>query len=203
MRIPRRPRVPADGAHSRARRRRSAHTEIESGSAAGPCTACNSIVGLQGDYRDEVGGSGPAGAECSAPHEHAHPDTGHCYLFLGGDAGPPGDPYAYQERWTDARARCSDWGGDLAAVSSSDEQLFLTAFVEEHTWTGGTDVTAEGDFEWVNGEPWWENWDEGYPRDPGESGDFDCVALGNDALKFQDTACNATRWVLCERAPGE
>lgn len=90
--------------------------------------------------------------------------------------------------WQDARAHCQAIGGDLATITSSQEQLFVfTNFMggnRHDVWIGLTDAAAEGAFKWVDGTtPAYTNWDPQEPDNAGSTNNQDCGALSH--LNFQ------------------
>lgn len=82
------------------------------------------------------------------------PATDHCYLRV-----------TKNQNWPNARALCEDLGGNLAAVSSSDERALVLAKgwgLDQH-WIGGSDFAEEGTWVWSNGEAWTDSLTPGTP----------------------------------------
>lgn len=82
--------------------------------------------------------------------------------------------------WEEAKAVCEAKGGHLATITSEEEQQKLNLYNagNHNLWIGGY-KNADGQWCWVNGEPWtYENWGDGEPNNSsnvvaGES----CVAM--------------------------
>ena len=80
--------------------------------------------------------------------------------------------------WDDAVAGAAGMGGYLATVASADENFFIFAVANDPSvWVGdqsgnlhgprlgGSDVTLNGNWQWVNGETWsYTNWYVGEPN---------------------------------------
>lgn len=71
------------------------------------------------------------------------------------------------------------YGGNLASVSSDDENAKLVALgdgLPARAWFGLMDQANEGGYVWSDGRPFcYENWDNGEPNNLG--GGEDCVEL--------------------------
>lgn len=95
--------------------------------------------------------------------------------------------------WEEAKAACEAKGGHLATITSEEEQQKLNLYNagNHNLWIGGY-KNADGQWCWVNGEPWtYENWGDGEPNNSsnvvaGES----CVAMW--AEKWNDLANSNT-----------
>jgi len=128
--------------------------------------------------------------ECDGPGEHLSPFVQSCYRLVGST------PLA----WDDALSDCEAWGGSLASITSSDEQLFVVALLSESTWIGGSGVGTEEFFEWADGEEWgFVAWADG---EPSLTIDEDCVEM-NETLEFawNNSLCDDLHAYLCERRP--
>ncbi|NCC51853.1 MAG: hypothetical protein EOM20_11630 [Spartobacteria bacterium] len=88
-----------------------------------------------------------------------------------------GHRYAYillPMKWAEADAYARRCGGYLAAITSPEEQAWITktfgwGSLGRTTWLGGTDADSEGRWTWVNGEPWeYTNWT---PPEPNNNND--------------------------------
>jgi len=74
--------------------------------------------------------------------------------------------------WYEAKAYCENLGGHLVTITSQEEQEYIEGLIANHNrnfyWLGGTDVTHEGQWEWVTGETFeYSNWDYGEPYNAG------------------------------------
>ena len=95
--------------------------------------------------------------------------------------------------WEEAKAACEAKGGHLATITSEEEQQKLNLYNagNHNLWIGGY-KNADGQWCWVNGEPWtYENWGDGEPTNSsnvvaGES----CVAMWPE--KWNDLANSNT-----------
>lgn len=95
--------------------------------------------------------------------------------------------------WEEAKAACEAKGGHLATITSEEEQQKLNLYNagNHNLWIGGY-KNADGQWCWVNGEPWtYENWGDGEPNNSsnvvaGES----CVAMWPE--KWNDLANSNT-----------
>ena len=71
----------------------------------------------------------------------------HFYAVIKKEMTPP-----------DAKAYCESLGGYLATITSQEEQDFVASLasnVDYHDfWIGGSDDGSEGEWYWMNGEPW-------------------------------------------------
>lgn len=97
--------------------------------------------------------------------------NGHIYRVIGMPAGV---------RWTDARSAATDLAGHLATLTSTGENAFVHALLDDARywstaggrsfgpWIGATDEVVEGDFRWGTDEPWdFTAWAPGQPDNSG------------------------------------
>lgn len=135
--------------------------------------------------------------ECSY---RLHPETFHCYVLNS-------SPFD----WSLARSACEVLGPgwSLAGIVDAEELSWVVddpavenRLASDHfIWIGGEDQVAEGQFEYVNGEPFPVNlW---HPGQPDDAGIEDCVDLWKDAnvTLFNDDDCDDAHASLCERRP--
>lgn len=123
-----------------------------------------------------------------------NPATGGCFVLVE-DAVP----------WEDAVSSCADVGEGfhIATIRSSAANLAVRSLLvgTEAAWVGASDTAAEGQFEWVTGEPMtFDNWDEGEPNNQGETGDEDCLEVRASGL-WNDAECPILQPYVCERDP--
>jgi len=148
--------------------------------------------GEECDDGNELEGDGCSGCvvECSGLLEFKDPDTAHCYML----------PDACGTAWSAARSACQGWGGDLAAITSLAESVFVNPYVSTVTWIGGTDAAQEGVFRWADGEPWsFAAWAPQQPDD--NQGKEDCAAIDPNKSGWNDLSCPLGACYLCERPP--
>ena len=152
----------------------------------------NGVVeaGEECDGGEDQPGCSACQIECSGAGEHLSPFAQSCYRLVGSTA----------LEWSDALSDCEAWGGSLASITSSDEQLFVVALLSESTWIGGNGSGTQEIFEWASGEEWlFEAWADG---EPSVTLDEDCVEM-NQTLDFawNNTICADLHAYLCERRP--
>lgn len=124
------------------------------------------------------------------------PETLHCYLLSF-------DP---NKSWGEAQADCVAWGGHLAGLSTTGEiadVLPLLSGTFEDVWIGGSDTAADGQFKWVNGEPWsYVNgqapWN--HSSEPNGGTNENCLEIYK-AGGLNDESCSTSQNYLCERPP--
>ncbi len=88
-------------------------------------------------------------------------ENGHFYEHIADDS----------ISWTDAKgiaesSTFSGLNGHLVTITSQSENDFIAELVpdDSHAWVGLSDVDSEGDYTWVNGEPFdYSNWDTSQP----------------------------------------
>lgn len=101
--------------------------------------------------------------------------------------------------WSDARADCLAWGGDLVSIESAEEDAAVASLLEVSVWTGASDQTADGVFTWADGSPIvFGNWGNGQPDAfPGP----DCVEKRQETGEaWYDQPCTSANAYVCERA---
>lgn len=101
-------------------------------------------------------------------------------------------------------------GGYLATVTSTGEEAYLQARMNDGAWIGGSDSSSEGDWRWVTGP---ENntlfWSGGSPMNgaytlwqagqPDNNGDEDCLELRfNGSESWNDEKCSSLRNYIIE-----
>ena len=77
--------------------------------------------------------------------------------------------------WAEARAACHTWGGELAAVRSLPDNVFVRALAtatcgEKNAWIGLSDHAQEGHWHWTDAiHGGFGNWADGEPNNAGGS----------------------------------
>jgi len=83
--------------------------------------------------------------------------------------------------WSQAETQAVEWGGHLVTINDREEELWLRDQfgAHEYFWIGFNDISVEGNWEWVSGEPvTYANWWEGEPNDQsGEGGPEDAAIM--------------------------
>ena len=98
--------------------------------------------------------------------------------------------------WHSARSYASQQGGDLASISSVEENVFIHNLVPHAAWIGGTDEVQEGDWHWSNGDTWdYTNWGNGEPNnnDPTYGEDYTYI-VGYDHPNGTDFWYDGSVW---------
>lgn len=95
--------------------------------------------------------------------------------------------------WEEAKAACEAKGGHLATITSQEEQKMIESLNTQNSklWIGGY-KNADGQWCWVNGEPWeYQNWGDGEPNNSSNVvADESCVAVW--PVKWNDLANSNT-----------
>lgn len=109
----------------------------------------------------------------------ANPSNGHTYYMLT------------QDTWTASEAQAISLGGHLVTINDAAENDWVrTTFgplggPQVGLWLGFTDMTEEGDFRWVSGEPvTFTSWASGEPNDSGGGEDFAYLYATDPGLGF-------------------
>lgn len=103
--------------------------------------------------------------------------------------------------WLDAGASCQhlDPLAHLASSGSLQEDGFLEDLVLEqvgNVWLGGTDAGEEGSWVWSDGSHFsFTNWGPGEGQDGPQ---HNCLAMNTNGDDWNDLACWATLWAVCE-----
>ena len=99
--------------------------------------------------------------------------------------------YANQVTWNDARKYADRLGGHLVTITSDEENSIVSSLVKntsddcDYYWIGATDEDAEGNFQWITGEPFtYTNYKEGEPN--GLSSDEDYLMIYKSLLQWND-----------------
>lgn len=131
---------------------------------------------------------------------------GHGYMFCRSST----------EAWDDGRAACQAAGMDLVTIESAGENQFVFDWVNPNraqAFLGGSDLTTEGEWRWVNGTVFWSgdtsgsapagaytNWGAGQPDNYGTNmADGDCLYMSwTDDGFWSDTRCEQFYDWVCE-----
>jgi hypothetical protein len=180
----------------------SSHTRCDQG-ATQQCTGPGGCDGVQ-----TCGADGTLGAcQCAAadggngsgtgdPGDFTRVDdaSGHCYRLI-----------AAEDRWSDNE--CVIWGGHLAAITSSDEHVFVSKMMDDAVagphpevqgaWIGG--YAESGAWVWVDGEPFdFTAWDVNAITTPDAGRDI--LLRGDTHWQWSSYNGNDAIWsMLCER----
>ncbi|KAL4230751.1 hypothetical protein ACF0H5_011126 [Mactra antiquata] len=125
--------------------------------------------------------------------------NGFCYYAVSGS----GDQ---AKTWRQARLSCLQSGGDLASVSSMNEQLFIYKTVLKNTttnavWVGLNALDINAGYRWSDNSPVvYYNWNTNEPNDFG--GEEDCVDLLIRTGKWNDEHCGTRRGYVCKARVG-
>jgi hypothetical protein len=137
---------------------------------------------------------------CDGPFEVEDPQSHHCYYDTVADA--------MHNSWQTGRSWCQTaFNGDLVVISDMAELAFVQGLASneynEDRWIGATDSGQEGQYEWVNGEPWvYMNgnapWASG---EPSQSTTDDCIVLQWDGSIAEVSCVQGGTHQMCERVP--
>jgi lectin-like protein len=103
--------------------------------------------------------------------------------------------------WPAARAACQTWGGDLAIMDAPFEDAFVATLTTDSVWIGGSDITADNAFVWVDGRPLpgapIGNWG---PQQPDSFPGQDCIEKRQEQFeRWYDRPCTAPFPFVCEK----
>jgi lectin-like protein len=170
----------------------------ELGSVSQPASTGGSRSDAGVEPRDGGGASEPdAGAPSTPSSCSGSTFEGSCYAF-----------FSDLEAWSAAEERCISWGGHLASVESSQEDVLLDDWPLEldvamgngtGIWLGGTDTLQNDDFRWPDNSPITLNgWGPNQP-DNGPGG-ADCIEKRNDdTARWYDQRCTDLHPFVCEK----
>ena len=79
--------------------------------------------------------------------------------------------FSSKKKWDDARIHCQNSEAELASVTSSETNNFLTTLTQKKCWIGG--YTEDKDtWQWTDGSPWgYTNWRIDRPNNKGGNQD--------------------------------
>jgi len=187
--------------------------------------ACNSLIGIDGDYQvGDVPGSGAAGTGGAGTGggTGANGGSGSGAAGTGASGGTSGgcdgmdearggpEQHCYwrdptDRDWATAKTECESWGGTLASVTSVEEYGFLlVTFQPDDFWIGLYDpnpLDGTIELEWINGEPYpngtWNEIGQRPPwRDMSPKVDEDCTKMHDG---FESKLCDHMKDFLCEK----
>ena len=84
--------------------------------------------------------------------------------------------------WTEARVMAQAMGGNLVSINSAIENQFLVNQIgsSQPFWIGLSDAAVEGNWQWVNGDPYnYTNWLSGQPDNAGNIEDYGSLNWGS------------------------
>ncbi|XP_013391214.1 snaclec B9 [Lingula anatina] len=140
-------------------------------------------------------------ANCKAQSEDESCPTGYVGFDPSGNCFKVGGDYVM---WIEAKGICENEGGNLAVITSAEEQAFIVDLLKSpHVPEGnygfyiGLSRPANGAWAWVTEEPYeFKDW---YGPNPDFRMDKDaCVQIGVVDKQWRDTTCSLTRRYICE-----
>jgi len=104
--------------------------------------------------------------------------------------------YVAKTTWLEAKVECERRGGYLAVINNvlvDNVIRQLTNGLSNSVWVGGTDEGSEGNWRWINGEPFnYTNWYSGEPNnsasDGGPENYLQFFVSGSERGKWNDAA---------------
>ena len=92
--------------------------------------------------------------------------------------------YKLMERmnWIQAEEQAVRWGGHLVTINNREEELWLISQfgANECFWIGFNDISSEGNWVWISGEPvTYTNWSQWEPNNEGTYGEVEHGAIMN------------------------
>ncbi|KAM4040079.1 hepatic lectin-like [Anomaloglossus baeobatrachus] len=108
----------------------------------------------------------------------------------------------FKASWSKIRSSCITQGTDLAVITSSSEQLFLSTFSEasisKRYWIGLHDMDEEEKWMWIDGTDYqtsYQHWKKG---EPNNSRDEDCAHMWTFG-EWNDAPCDYDAYGICEK----
>ena len=125
------------------------------------------------DYPTSVTPKSGENVQADAPMAALSEYSGHKYAVIALRLTPTGQ-----------QAYCESLGGHLCTITSQEEQDYVHALTSGlgNVGLGGSDSGSEGNWYWMNGEPWgYSNWNSGEPNNgiPGKRGQSYLQMLGS------------------------
>ena len=99
--------------------------------------------------------------------------------------------------WSDARRYCRDLGGDLASITTLDEQAAVEALAaqssKDYCWVGGKRDAQYNDWWWSDGNSFkFTNWDENQPDNYNQNEFF--MRMATRDINYGDWSAHAGKW---------
>lgn len=102
-------------------------------------------------------------------------------------------------QWDSAKFLCSSQGSHLASFHSMNELNSIQYYMPDATrqlYFIGLGKNSRGGFQWTDNTPVdFVNWDQDEPRD----GDYRCVAMRMDTMKWTVVDCYSTEYYICAK----
>ncbi|XP_041453209.1 C-type lectin domain family 4 member F-like [Lytechinus variegatus] len=101
--------------------------------------------------------------------------------------------------WNEAKDYCRSQGGDLAVITSHEQNSFLNTYTlkgEDGYWIGLSDIDGDGKYTWVNNTP------SGYSKLRPQGEREGCVVVMAQALQWESLDCSLERLHICQRDSG-
>ncbi len=119
------------------------------------------------------------------------------FIYMGEYAGNRYFCSLTPATWNDAKILCKLNGGDLAKITSAEENHYISSKLMGQTaWIGASDERREGVFEWIDRAlVSYSNWASGQPNNGG--GNEDYVELQPNGL-WNDNSENVSREFICQ-----
>ncbi|XP_027695800.1 C-type lectin domain family 4 member F-like [Vombatus ursinus] len=111
-----------------------------------------------------------------------------------------------EKPWEEAQKSCVSKNSNLTSVTSEKEQAFLSQTSKYTSWIGLTDKGSEGNWHWVDGNPYNQSKNERFWRanqpdnwNQGKGLTEDCVhVIPGDLKSWNDANCNLNQQWICK-----
>jgi hypothetical protein len=98
---------------------------------------------------------------------------------------------------SDASTLCAGADAHLATITDQDEDDLVWQMIGDDAWIGADDLTNEGTWEWITGEPFgYQGWELGEPDDA--YGQEDCAVVYGVTGLWHDRYCELDYDAVCE-----
>merc|ERR1712166_15695 len=124
------------------------------------------------------------GGDCTIDDFEAD-DNGNCFLVV-----------TTKLNWSKANKACKALGSAiLATIEDSTANTFIKCKLSANSWTGATDASTDGTWEWTNGDTFsFNKWKDSSDI---SNADEDCAYIASSNGKWQDEVCTKKMHYVC------